>query len=140
VGTTVITIAHRLSTVADYDKLIVMRRGRIVEQGHPWRLLEKKGLFYEMVQHSGKHAEDIVAQAKAGFKSMRRMLTKASSLQSPQLPSSSSVPLRKLAASVGLTDEVSSPDRILSSIDSTVVLASTCQLIRPLPTASYPAP
>jgi ATP-binding cassette, subfamily C (CFTR/MRP), member 4 len=35
-NTTVITIAHRLNTIADYDKVIVMKRGRIVEQGAPW--------------------------------------------------------------------------------------------------------
>ena len=34
--TTVITIAHRLNTIADYDKVIVMKRGRIEEQGSPW--------------------------------------------------------------------------------------------------------
>ena len=33
---TVITIAHRLNTIADYDQLIVMNRGRIVESGSPW--------------------------------------------------------------------------------------------------------
>ena len=36
VDTTVITIAHRLNTIADYDKVIVMEQGRIVEQGSPW--------------------------------------------------------------------------------------------------------
>ena len=30
VDTTVITIAHRLNTIADYDKVIVMKRGKIV--------------------------------------------------------------------------------------------------------------
>ena len=34
--TTVITIAHRLNTIADYDKVIVMKRGKITEQGAPW--------------------------------------------------------------------------------------------------------
>ena len=41
--TTVITIAHRLNTIADYDKVIVMKRGKIVEQGEPWELVNKKG-------------------------------------------------------------------------------------------------
>ena len=34
--TTVITIAHRLNTIADYDKVLVMRKGEVVEQGNPW--------------------------------------------------------------------------------------------------------
>eukprot|EP00178_Gracilaria_changii_P020875 TRINITY_DN6127_c0_g1_i1.p1 TRINITY_DN6127_c0_g1~~TRINITY_DN6127_c0_g1_i1.p1 ORF type:complete len:103 (-),score=2.84 TRINITY_DN6127_c0_g1_i1:110-418(-) len=37
---TVITIAHRLNTIADYDKVIVMDRGRIVQIGHPFNLLK----------------------------------------------------------------------------------------------------
>ena len=35
VNTTVITIAHRLNTIADYDKLVVMDRGKIIEIGSP---------------------------------------------------------------------------------------------------------
>ena len=34
--TTVITIAHRLNTIADYDKVLVMQKGEIIEQGTPW--------------------------------------------------------------------------------------------------------
>ena len=34
-ATTVITIAHRLNTVAHYDRILVMSRGRIVEVGSP---------------------------------------------------------------------------------------------------------
>ena len=44
--TTVITIAHRLNTIADYDKVIVMRQGEIVEEGAPWKLIEKQGIFF----------------------------------------------------------------------------------------------
>jgi ATP-binding cassette subfamily C (CFTR/MRP) protein 4 len=55
--TTVITIAHRLNTVTDYDNIIVMHYGRIVEAGAPFELLEKKGVFFEMVEHTGKNAE-----------------------------------------------------------------------------------
>jgi len=44
--TTVITIAHRLNTIADYDRVIVMSKGQIVEDGAPWELIEEKGIFY----------------------------------------------------------------------------------------------
>jgi ABC-type multidrug transport system fused ATPase/permease subunit len=37
--TTVLTIAHRLQTIADYDKVLVMHAGRVVEVGHPFELL-----------------------------------------------------------------------------------------------------
>ena len=38
---TVLTIAHRLVTVIDYDKLLVMGGGRLLEQGAPLELLTK---------------------------------------------------------------------------------------------------
>ncbi|KAM3955592.1 putative multidrug resistance-associated protein lethal(2)03659 [Aphomia sociella] len=38
-NSTVLTIAHRLNTVMDYDRVIVMDKGRIVETGHPYELL-----------------------------------------------------------------------------------------------------
>lgn len=50
---TVITIAHRLNTIADYDQVIVMDRGRIREEGSPWSLIQKEGMFAEMVRHTG---------------------------------------------------------------------------------------
>ena len=46
---TVLTIAHRLETIIDYDKLIVLKQGKVVEYDSPQNLLKnKKGLFYEM--------------------------------------------------------------------------------------------
>ena len=48
---TIITIAHRLLTIADYDKVIVMEKGLIKEVGHPYELYTKKGLFYEMTNY-----------------------------------------------------------------------------------------
>ena len=49
-GRTVICIAHRLSTIEKADKILVMRKGSIVEQGTLEHLLDKKGLFSELYQ------------------------------------------------------------------------------------------
>ena len=62
--TTVITIAHRLNTVADYDQIIVMDKGKIVESGSPYELIQRNGLFAEMVQNTGRNASLIIAKAK----------------------------------------------------------------------------
>ncbi len=45
---TKIVIAHRLSTVMNCDRIIVMDRGRIKETGNYQELMEQKGLFYEL--------------------------------------------------------------------------------------------
>lgn len=45
---TVITVAHRASTILDYDVVIVLDQGRIVEIGPPKELMENKGLFWEL--------------------------------------------------------------------------------------------
>ena len=52
---TSIVIAHRLSTIRDADIIIVMDKGRIIEQGNHDTLLEKKGKYYDlyMTQYAG---------------------------------------------------------------------------------------
>ncbi|KAG8182125.1 hypothetical protein JTE90_002619 [Oedothorax gibbosus] len=51
---TVITIAHRIHTVLDYDKIIVMESGQVAEVGSPKTLLENPNcLFYQMCRESG---------------------------------------------------------------------------------------
>lgn len=47
-GRTSIIIAHRLSTIEHCDRIIVMRRGRIVEQGSHRQLLEKGGYYAKL--------------------------------------------------------------------------------------------
>lgn len=45
---TVITVAHRLSTIEDYDEIIVLEEGKIVEQGTHKELIEKQGGYCHM--------------------------------------------------------------------------------------------
>jgi ATP-binding cassette subfamily B protein len=47
-GRTVIAIAHRLSTLDAFDRIVVLDRGRIVEDGPPRRLLQTKGVYSRM--------------------------------------------------------------------------------------------
>ncbi|MGR3198673.1 MAG: ABC transporter ATP-binding protein, partial [Paracoccus sp. (in: a-proteobacteria)] len=49
-GKTVIAIAHRLSTIAAMDRLVVMDRGRIVEQGSHAELLARGGIYARLWQ------------------------------------------------------------------------------------------
>ncbi len=50
-GKTVVAIAHRLSTIAAMDRLIVLDRGRIVEEGDHHSLLQKNGLYARLWAH-----------------------------------------------------------------------------------------
>nr|XP_003409027.1 canalicular multispecific organic anion transporter 1 [Loxodonta africana] len=50
---TVITIAHRLHTIMDSDKVMVLDNGMIVEYGSPEELLKNPGPFYFMAKESG---------------------------------------------------------------------------------------
>jgi ATP-binding cassette subfamily B protein len=49
-GRTVIVVAHRLSTVKDADKIIVLQDGEIIEEGNHNELAQKKGKYYELVK------------------------------------------------------------------------------------------
>ena len=47
---TVVNVAHRLDAALRSDQVLVMRNGRVVEQGAPNQLLEQQGEFYSLVQ------------------------------------------------------------------------------------------
>ena len=49
-GKTVIAIAHRLSTLKEMDRIVVMSKGHIIEQGKPEELLKKNGAYSKLWQ------------------------------------------------------------------------------------------
>ena len=60
-------VAHRLRTVIDYDRLIVLDQGELAEFDTPWNLIQKEGgIFRGMCLKSGTFAElHATAKAKA---------------------------------------------------------------------------
>ncbi|KAI4607263.1 hypothetical protein J4E83_009719 [Alternaria metachromatica] len=50
---TIITIAHRINTILDSDRIIVLDKGEVKEFDSPAELVRRKGLFYELVKEAG---------------------------------------------------------------------------------------
>ena len=54
-GATILTVAHRLKTIIDYDKVLVLGKGRVLEYDSPHALLSRKySVFYELCEQSGE--------------------------------------------------------------------------------------
>ncbi|CAD8172558.1 unnamed protein product [Paramecium pentaurelia] len=75
---TIITIAHRLNTIADYDKILVLEEGKVLEQGHPFELLvmnpktsqgiDKESVFAMMAIQTGvKNGQAIFELARKSY-------------------------------------------------------------------------
>jgi len=72
-GKTVVAIAHRLSTIAAMDRLIVMDRGRIVEEGNHHSLLALDGVYARLWAHQsggflGDEADEDIDDDASGFR------------------------------------------------------------------------
>jgi ATP-binding cassette, subfamily C (CFTR/MRP), member 1 len=50
---TIITIAHRINTILDSDRIVVLDQGEVKEFDTPQELIKRKGLFYELVREAG---------------------------------------------------------------------------------------
>lgn len=50
---TIITIAHRINTILDSDRIVVLQRGEVAEFDTPAELIGRRGLFYELVKEAG---------------------------------------------------------------------------------------
>lgn len=50
---TIITIAHRINTILDSDRIVVLDHGAVAEFDTPSALVRQRGLFYELVKEAG---------------------------------------------------------------------------------------
>ena len=57
---TSLIIAHRLSTIKNADRILVLDKGKIVEEGTHKSLLKEKGQYYELYQHQFLREENIM--------------------------------------------------------------------------------
>ncbi|HEX7390402.1 MAG TPA: ABC transporter ATP-binding protein [Acidiphilium sp.] len=54
-GRTVIAVAHRLSTLRDFDRIVVMEDGAVIDEGAPAALARRPGPYRDLLRHQGLH-------------------------------------------------------------------------------------
>ncbi|KUI60128.1 Metal resistance protein YCF1 [Cytospora mali] len=50
---TIITVAHRINTILDSDRVVVLDKGEVAEFGPPQELIKQKGIFHSLVKQAG---------------------------------------------------------------------------------------
>lgn len=50
---TIITIAHRINTILDSDRIVVLDHGTVAEFDTPAALIRRQGIFYQLVKEAG---------------------------------------------------------------------------------------
>ncbi|KAF2634043.1 hypothetical protein P280DRAFT_52852 [Massarina eburnea CBS 473.64] len=56
---TVIAVAHKLDTILDFDKVVVMNQGQLVEYGEPYKLLEREGSWFKSLYEDGNRNDGL---------------------------------------------------------------------------------
>lgn len=54
---TIITVAHRLNTILDSDRVVVLDKGEVVEFDTPANLMDKQGVFHSLMKQAGLELE-----------------------------------------------------------------------------------
>ena len=98
-GRSVIVIAHRLSTVEKADKIIVIDKGQVLEQGTHLQLLEQKGMYASLVKRQLLLSESSWSEAS------KKKVTAQNSLQKT-IKGSSHVVVQQSFLKNGLYSEV----------------------------------
>lgn len=60
---TIITIAHRINTIIDSDRIVVLDKGRVAEFDTPAELIKRGGRFYELAKEAGLLDSDGLASS-----------------------------------------------------------------------------
>lgn len=63
---TIITVAHRINTILDSDRVVVLDKGEVAEFGPPQELIARKGIFHSLVRQAGLEPREVVAAAGGG--------------------------------------------------------------------------
>lgn len=61
---TIITIAHRINTIIDSDRIVVLDKGEVAEFDTPAELIKQGGKFYELAKEAGLLEGDSLANSQ----------------------------------------------------------------------------